>query len=150
MLVESAALGFLLLAVAHTQAHLISQLDAAGGVTAAASVRENVSGLIASVVSYFGAGIYEEALFRLLLLPTIAGAIAMLGGQPPLRSLGAVLLTSVAFAAAHYVGPHGEAMSWYTFTFRFLAGGFFAVLFVYRGFGIAAGTHALYDVFVGV
>ena len=32
----------------------------------------------------------------------------------------------------------------------FLAGGFFAVLFVYRGFGIAAGTHALYDIFVGL
>ncbi|MEX0937144.1 MAG: CPBP family intramembrane glutamic endopeptidase [Pirellulales bacterium] len=150
MLVESAALALLLLAVAHTQAHLISQLDAVGGVAAAASVRENVSGLIAAVVSYFGAGIYEEVLFRLLLLPTIAGAIAMLGGQPPLRTLAAVLLTSAAFAAAHYVGPHGETLSWYTFTFRFLAGGFFAMLFVYRGFGIAAGTHALYDVFVGV
>ena len=32
----------------------------------------------------------------------------------------------------------------------YLAGGFFAVLFVYRGFGIAAGTHALYDILVGM
>ncbi len=36
------------------------------------------------------------------------------------------------------------------FVFRFTAGAFFAVLFVYRGFGIAAGTHALYDIFVSV
>ena len=36
-----------------------------------------------------------------------------------------------------------------TFLFRFLAGVFFAVLFRYRGFGIAVGTHAFYDVLVG-
>jgi hypothetical protein len=27
---------------------------------------------------------------------------------------------------------------------------FFAILFVIRGFGIAAGTHAVYDVLVGL
>ena len=34
--------------------------------------------------------------------------------------------------------------------FRTLAGGFFAVLFLYRGFGIAAGTHAGYDVLIAL
>ena len=40
-------------------------------------------------------------------------------------------------------------MEWFSASFRCLAGIFFATLFVYRGFGIAAGTHALYDVLVG-
>jgi membrane protease YdiL (CAAX protease family) len=62
----------------------------------------------------------------------------------------AVLVTSVLFSAAHYAGAHGETFDWFSFSFRFLAGAFFALLFVYRGFGIAAGTHALYDIFVGV
>jgi hypothetical protein len=46
------------------------------------------------------------------------------------------------------VGPNGDVLEFYSFVFRFVAGGFFAVLFVYRGFGIAAGTHALYDILV--
>jgi len=30
--------------------------------------------------------------------------------------------------------------------FRFMAGVFFSILFIYRGFGIAAGAHAAYDI----
>jgi len=60
------------------------------------------------------------------------------------------------FAAAHHLGPHGEPWNWtsatmcFTFLFRFTAGAFFSFLFVVRGFGIAAGTHAAYDVLVGI
>ena len=67
-----------------------------------------------------------------------------------MRVAVAVVLTSLVFSAAHYVGPHGETFEAFSFAFRFLAGAFFAMLFVYRGFGVAAGTHALYDVFVSV
>jgi hypothetical protein len=48
------------------------------------------------------------------------------------------------------VGPLGDAFTLYSFTFRVLAGLFFAVLFSLRGFGIAAGTHATYDMLVGL
>jgi len=60
------------------------------------------------------------------------------------------------FAAAHYIGQPDEPLDladilfWFSFLFRFLAGVFFSVLFVYRGFGIAAGTHAGYDILVGL
>ena len=64
--------------------------------------------------------------------------------------IGGIVLTSLLFSAAHYVGPCGDPFRWLTFLFRFLAGVFFAVLFRYRGFGIAAGTHAFYDVLVGL
>ena len=60
-----------------------------------------------------------------------------------------MILTSLVFSAAHYVGRHGETYDSFSFAFRFIAGAVFAVLFVSRGFGVAAGTHALYDVFVG-
>jgi membrane protease YdiL (CAAX protease family) len=76
--------------------------------------------------------------------------IGVVGGGRRAQVVGAILVTSVCFAAAHYVGPHGESLRWFTFTFRMIAGGFFAALFVYRGFGVAAGTHAFYDIFVGV
>jgi membrane protease YdiL (CAAX protease family) len=60
------------------------------------------------------------------------------------------LATSVLFSAAHYVGPFAYDFDWFTFIFRTLAGIFFSLLFVYRGFGIAAGAHAGYDVLVGI
>ncbi len=85
-----------------------------------------------------------------MLLPLAIGLISLCGGKGRGRTIGAVVLTSLCFAASDDVGPHGEVFRWYTFTFRFVAGGFFAVLFVYRGFGVAAGTHAFYDIFVGV
>jgi membrane protease YdiL (CAAX protease family) len=102
------------------------------------------------IVGYMGAGVYEEILFRLMLLPPVAACAFRLGAKRGLRIALAVVVTSLVFSAAHYVGPHGEAFDSFGFAFRFLAGTFFAVLFVFRGFGIAAGTHALYDVFVSL
>jgi membrane protease YdiL (CAAX protease family) len=108
-----------------------------------------VRSFIGQLVRFFGAGIYEELLFRLMLLPMVAAMLGILIGSPRVKIFCAVVLTSLAFSAAHYIGPHGEQLLAYTFTFRFLAGLVFALLFVHRGFGIAAGTHALYDIFVG-
>jgi hypothetical protein len=102
------------------------------------------------MVGFVGAGVYEEMLFRLMLFPPVAWFARRLGARPGWRVALAVVLTSVVFSAAHYVGPHGDEFQAYTFLFRGSAGAFFALLFVYRGFGIAAGTHALYDIFVSL
>jgi hypothetical protein len=104
--------------------------------------------LLGRVLGFLGAGIYEEMLFRLLLLPPVGLCADRLGANGAWRIVTAVLLTSLVFSAAHYVGPQGEMFQAMSFWFRFTAGAVFAVLFVYRGFGIAAGTHALYDIFV--
>jgi hypothetical protein len=57
---------------------------------------------------------------------------------------------AIGFAAAHHVGPYGEPMNPYVFLFRAIAGLYFTVLFIARGFGIAVGAHAGYDILVGV
>ena len=116
----------------------------------------DVSGTVRDTVGYLGAGVYEELLFRLMLLPAVAWTLQRLGTSRRPSVFFAVLLTSLVFAAAHYVGDAGEALRltdagfWFSLTFRFLAGVFFSLLFVYRGFGIAAGTHAGYDILVGL
>ena len=110
----------------------------------------------ARLVGYCGAGVYEEALFRLMLLPALAGIVRAFGVPWPKALLAAAVVSSVIFSAAHYVGPLGDPIApattqfWFSFTFRIAAGLFFALLFVYRGFGVAVGTHALYDIFVGL
>ena len=100
-------------------------------------------------ICYLGAGVYEELLFRLILLSLTVWGLGRLGVGPRQRLVAAVLLTSFLFSTAHYVGQYGEALELSSFLFRFLAGVFFSILFVYRGFGIAAGAHAGYDILVG-
>ena len=109
-----------------------------------------VLGATGKIISFCGAGIYEEVLFRLMMLPLVAWALRWAGCGAKQSLIAAVAITSLVFSAAHYIGPHGQTFEAATFLFRFIAGAFFAVLFVYRGFGIAAGTHAFYDILVGL
>ena len=89
-------------------------------------------------------------LFRLLLLPALVWACERIGSSAAAAAFWALVGSSLLFSLAHYVGPLGDTFAIYSFTFRFLAGLFFAVLFMARGFGIAAVTHAIYDILVGL
>jgi len=155
MFVECALLAGLLLAVGRGMAWAAhsSPWDAMLPAEATASVGLLVSGrgaVVGRMLGFVGAGIYEEVLFRLLLVPPLASCVVRLGAARSLGIVLAVICTSVVFAGAHYVGPAGEAWNTLSFAFRFIAGAVFALLFVYRGFGIAAGTHALYDILVSL
>ncbi|WP_166822807.1 CPBP family intramembrane glutamic endopeptidase [Thalassoroseus pseudoceratinae] len=110
----------------------------------------NAIGSTAIAVTYLGAGIYEEFLFRLCLLPALYG-LALLTRMPKRwAAVFAVLVTSLLFAGAHHVGPIGEPFAIFPFVFRCTAGLVFSALFVLRGFGITVGCHAAYDLLVGV
>jgi membrane protease YdiL (CAAX protease family) len=115
---------------------------------AAVSEHNGSTAELARLVAYCGAGLYEELLFRLILLSAVMGIIRMAGGTPKATAITAVVVTSLVFAAVHYqpFTPHGDALQVSSFLFRFLAGAVFAVLYVRRGFGVATGTHAFYDV----
>ena len=108
------------------------------------------TGVLSQIITYVGAGIYEEVLFRLFL---ITGLVALLKycfvialAAMPLAVVGSASL----FAGAHHFGEFGEPMDPYRFLYRTTAGLYFALLFWWRGFGIAVGAHAVYDVLVGV
>lgn len=96
------------------------------------------------VVVAAGAGLHEEMLFRLLLIPALAwGAIRGLA-MPKSMAWGlAVLASSLLFAGAHHLA--GEPYTTFAFAYRTLAGMVFAGLFLTRGFAVAAWTHAAYD-----
>jgi len=96
-----------------------------------------------------GAGIYEELLFRVLLV----GGLAWMGRQvlgmgPRAAGVSAAVVGALIFSGFHYVGPYGDVLTLPSFTFRTLAGLAFSGLYLLRGFGITAWTHALYDVFL--
>jgi hypothetical protein len=105
---------------------------------------------LAQVLTYIGAGIYEEVLFRLGLFGGLYGLLRAVR-LPRLAAVGlAAGAAAAGFAAAHHVGPYGEPVRADYFVFRTVAGLYFTVLFVLRGFGVAVGAHAGYDVLVGV
>jgi hypothetical protein len=94
-----------------------------------------------------GAGIYEELLFRVLLVGALAAVgRGLLGWRPVPAGVAATLAGAAIFSAFHYIGPYGDRLQVYSFVFRMVAGLFFSALYLARGFGITAWTHALYDV----
>lgn len=96
-----------------------------------------------------GAGIYEELLFRVVLVGLLAwGAHKLLGLQALVAGVAATVLGALIFSAFHYIGPFGDRFDTFSFVFRTIAGLFFSALYLTRGFGITAWTHALYDVFL--
>lgn len=100
----------------------------------------------AQLVVSLGAGLYEELLFRVLLVSGLIWIGNRLGlGKGP-RIGAAIFLSALIFSAFHYVGPYGDVLTLSSFTFRAIAGVLLSGLYVARGFGIAAWTHALYDV----
>ncbi len=96
-----------------------------------------------------GAGVYEELLFRLVLL---GGGTLLLHRvfcwNRELSAVLALLVSAVLFAAAHHVGPAGEAFTTYNFLFRAVAGVLLGLIYLLRGFGVTVWTHALYNAMV--
>lgn len=100
-------------------------------------------------IALMGSGIFEEILFRLVGFGLILWLLKLVT-QERTAMLLAVLLSATAFAGAHHLGPYGEAWQSKIFLFRSLAGGCFALIFYYRGLGIAVGTHSAYNLFIGM
>lgn len=108
------------------------------------------TGNLTQAVSFIGAGVYEEVMFRLLLLPLVYVAFRMFDCPPKFAGAMAALSTAFVFALAHHVGPNADAFNLFAFSFRIAAGTFFAAIFFLRGFGITVGCHAAYDLMVGI
>lgn len=104
-----------------------------------------------------GAGVYEEFFFRIVVMSLMILVLDKVFGMKSgwkyaLAAVGQALL----FSATHHL-PGGPEMVTTVeqakavlpvFSFRTVAGIYFAFVYIERGFGIAAGTHAFYDLMV--
>lgn len=109
--------------------------------------------LMTDIVTGVGAGIYEELVFRLILICALMVLFQDLIGLGHQNAVVlSILISAALFSAHHHIiwvdGRLGRSapFHWTEFGFRTIAGVYFAILFAVRGFGITAGTHAFYDI----
>ncbi|MFB0515781.1 MAG: type II CAAX prenyl endopeptidase Rce1 family protein [Candidatus Neomarinimicrobiota bacterium] len=96
-----------------------------------------------------GAGIYEEGVFRLVLISGTAMFFQrVMNWQRQVAWGVAIGLAAVLFSLFHYVGPAGEIFTWNSFGYRSVAGVILGLLFTLRGFGITVYAHTVYDLLV--
>ncbi|NOX59176.1 MAG: CPBP family intramembrane metalloprotease [Planctomycetes bacterium] len=105
--------------------------------------------ILTEAVLGVGAGVYEELVFRLVLI----SLVSMIGSDllrlpPKTTTIVAVVVAALAFSAHHHPPMGSEPFSSQKFIFRSLAGLYLGTIFVWRGYGPAAGTHAAYNLFV--
>ena len=110
-------------------------------------------GVMMDLLTGIGAGIYEELIFRLLLISlSMVFLETVLGIHRTKAVIISVIVSSVLFSLHHHFifldGQFAkkEIFTMTRFAFRTIAGIFFAIIYAVRGFGIAAGTHAFYDI----
>ena len=109
----------------------------------------NGSMLVQQVTLAVGAGIYEEFLFRVLLIAGIAGILGFILQWTETMKRGmAMILAAGIFSSFHFIGEYGDFFSFNVFMVRFLAGIVLGILYFMRGFGITAWSHAIYDLII--
>ncbi len=131
MIIESLVYAFLLLIILQN----IYLLQVAG------------DNILSHFILSIGAGLYEELIFRFFLIFILLKIIPIIFKTKKFSSLIlCISVSSALFSLFHYIGE--ESFTTITFTLRFLAGVYLSIIYINRGFGIVALTHAFYDLFV--
>jgi hypothetical protein len=101
------------------------------------------------ILQSLGAGLYEELVFRLMCITGLMILLVNVCRVPRGASIAfSIAFSAGLFAASHHQPIGSDPFNLASFVFRTSAGIFLAGLFVYRGFGIACGCHAFYNVLV--
>jgi membrane protease YdiL (CAAX protease family) len=151
MAVESAAAALPLAVFAQVIARSGTAWDSmaawSGGAVAAGTAAGPESlGLLGKVSLAIGAGIYEELIFRMALISLLHTLFVDAMRMGERWGIGIAIAVSAAlFAAYHPLGAADGGIDWSRATFFAGAGAYFGVLYILRGFGIAVGAHAAYD-----
>ena len=95
-----------------------------------------------------GAGIWEEILFRLVLISfliIIFDNIYFLNNYKIILSL---IISSLLFSAFHYIGSGSDVYTHYTFIVRLIGGLLLGLIYLKRGLAVSSMTHLCYDLFL--
>lgn len=140
MLIEASVYAFLLaMLITMTVSNLLQMIQV--------SPIESLSVLQQMALS-LGAGLYEELFFRVILVSALLWLFKHFFTKKAAAYASAIILAAVIFSLVHYIGSMGDPFTFGSFLFRFLFGLALNAIYVWRGFGMAAWTHAIYDLMV--
>lgn len=140
MLVEATAYAFVLSILISTTVSNLLQIVQVSPI-------ESLS-LLQKMALSLGAGLYEELFFRVILVSALLWIFDRFFAKRMAAYITAILLAAVIFSLVHFVGSMGDPFTLGAFLFRFLFGLALNAIYVWRGFGMAAWTHAIYDLMV--
>ena len=107
---------------------------------------ESTPSLRNQVVLALGAGIYEEMVFRLLLVTGLMLLFEELVNLPrKFAGAAAITLAALVFAACHVLPIGAETFAWPIFLMRTAAGAYLSLVYLTRGLGVSVGCHAAYN-----
>jgi len=99
------------------------------------------------VTMSIGAGLYEELIFRMVVISLLHTVLVDLLRMPERWGITiAIAISAALFMLYHPHQTPAGAADWRRVIFFLVAGVFFGVLYVLRGFGIAVGAHVFYDI----
>jgi hypothetical protein len=131
---------------------LVLLLQPASPAAAALQAEPGLLNPKSGILLALGAGLYEEMLFRLVVITAVHFVAADLLRVPDAAAKVIAIAVSAAMFAMHHdtslAAAAGGGTDWRLFSFYILAGIYFGVLFLGRGLGIAIGVHACYDLLV--
>ena len=127
--------------------YITGRLAAPAAITAASA-----DDVLQSVLVAVGAGVYEEFVFRLVLISLIMLFMVDVFGLPKdTTAVAAVIATGLVFSLCHFSWERlsgSSHMQWDRFSFLAIAGVFWGALYMYRGLGIAVGAHTMWDLYL--
>ncbi|MEM9083247.1 MAG: CPBP family glutamic-type intramembrane protease [Planctomycetota bacterium] len=96
-----------------------------------------------------GAGLYEELLFRMVGIALVHFVLHdLIGMKKTPAAIISIIVSAIAFAFYHDLSAPDGSIDMPRAALFVFAGLVFAVLYLVRGFGVAVGTHAAYDIAV--
>ncbi|MDH3584493.1 MAG: CPBP family intramembrane metalloprotease [Phycisphaerae bacterium] len=110
-----------------------------------------IRSLPADLTISLGAGIYEELVFRLMLIALIHLLIVDVMKQSDRwGAWSAVLVSALLFSLYHFGGAEPPPFNLGNAVYYFLSGLYLAAIYILRGFGIVAATHAVFDIMINL
>jgi hypothetical protein len=104
-------------------------------------------GISGALAISLGAGLYEELVFRLLLLAVLHTVLVdMLRIGEAIGAITSIVIAAIAFTLYHPLAADDGSVEVFRVAFYLVAGVWLGILMLKRGFGIAVGAHATYDI----
>ncbi len=105
--------------------------------------------LLQQIVLSIGSGIFEEFVFRVVLVSGLALIIGLfIKKRYWYKMLISIVIAAVIFSAFHFIGEYADTPITSLFILRFSAGIILGYIYILRGFGIAAYSHSFYNLIV--